>query len=45
MLWDLEISNRNINWAYQVKQLLCNSGFREVSLQQNMEYQSIFINV
>ena len=45
MLRELEISNRNINWASLVKHLLCDSGFREVWLQQNVGDIKVFLSM
>ena len=36
MLRDIEINERKVNWAFLVRQLLCNLGFREVWMQQNV---------
>ena len=45
MIRDLEISDRIINWASLVKHLLCNFGFREVWLQQNVGDIKVFLSM
>ena len=43
MLRDIEINERKVNWAFLVRQLLCNLGFREVWLQQNVGNCNAFL--
>lgn len=45
MLRDMEVSDRNTNWASLVKQLLCILGFRGVWLQQNVGDAKMFLSV
>ena len=43
MLRDIEINERKVNWAFLVRQLLCNLGFREVWMQQNVGNCNAFL--
>ena len=43
MLRDIEINEKKVNRAFLVRQLLCNLGFREVWLQQNVGNCNAFL--
>ena len=45
MLRDIEINERKVNWAISVRQLLCNLGFREVWIQQNVGNCNAFLTM